>query len=81
MDSRGGTGVRLGDTHLYGERHATADETFNITIRNVFSRATAALNVAGAMRDCRFDNIRLFDSDGRVIEDNATVDISEFIRA
>ncbi len=77
---RGGTGVRLGDTHLYGERHATPEETFNITIRNVFSRAAAALDVAGAMSGCLFENIRLFDSDGRVIQDSASVDISKFLR-
>lgn len=77
---RGGSGVRLGDVHLYGTRHAAADETFNITIRSVCSRAGAALRVAGAMRDCRFENIRTFDGAGLRIEDNASVDISGFIK-
>lgn len=77
---RGGSGVRLGDVHLYGTRHASADETFNITIRNVVSRAGAAFRVAGAMKDCTFENIRGFDGCGKVIDDNASVDITPFIR-
>ena len=77
---RGGSGVRLGDVHLYGTRHATPDETFNITIRNVCSRAGAALRLAGAMKDCRFENIRAFDGAGLLIEDNASVDVSDFIK-
>ncbi len=77
---RGGTGVRLGDIHLYGTRHATADETYNITIRNVFSRAGAVLRIAGAMKDCLFENIHRYDDEGDLIVDNAMVDISGFIR-
>lgn len=77
---RGSTGVRLGDVYLYGSRHATAEETYNITVRNVYSRAGAAMRIAGAMKDCLFDNIRVFDGGETVIENNATVDISGFIR-
>lgn len=32
---RGRYAVRVGDTNMYGTRHATEDETYNITIRNV----------------------------------------------
>ena len=32
---RGLYAVREGDTRLYGTRHATEDETYNITIKNV----------------------------------------------
>ena len=77
---RGGSGVRLGDNHLYGTRHATPDETKNITIRNVCSRAGAALRLAGAMKDCLFENIRAFDDETVLIDNNATVDPSPFIR-
>jgi hypothetical protein len=59
---RGLYGVRIGDRGLYGARHATADETYNITIRNVRSRGrTAAVGLAGAMRDVRIENITAFD--------------------
>lgn len=77
---RGETGVRVGDVHMYGTRHATEDETYNITVRNVYSRAHAAMRIAGAMRDCVFENIRAFDDCETVIENSASVDISKFIR-
>ena len=42
---------RIGDTYLYGERHATEDETYNITVRNVYGSGEYAVSLAGAMRD------------------------------
>ena len=78
--SRGGSGVRIGDAHLYGTRHATADETFNITIRNVYSRADAVMRLAGAMKDCLFENIRSFDGAGALLVNDATVDIAPFFK-
>ena len=55
---RGIYGVRIGDTHLYGERHATKDETYSITVRNVASRgAIAALELAGDMKDLHIENV------------------------
>lgn len=69
---RGGNGVRVGDLHMYGTRHATADETYNITIRNVVSRATqAAVNLAGAITNLTLDNISIFDGAGEKIINNA----------
>ncbi len=59
---RGIYAVRVGDTHLYGARHATADETYDITIRNVFSRAAgAAVTLAGNMRGLVLENITAAD--------------------
>ena len=44
--------VRIGDTHMYGSRHATKDETYRITVRNVYSRARdGAIALAGEMTD------------------------------
>ena len=77
---RGGSGVRVGDVHMYGSRHATADETFNITVKNVYSRAGAALRLAGAMSNCVFENIRTFDDAPIVIDNNASVDIRPFLK-
>ena len=48
---RGLTAVRVGDTNMYGPRHATADETYNITVRNVRSRARVAVTLAGEMKN------------------------------
>lgn len=48
---KGFAGVRVGDTNMYGPRHATAEETYNITVRNVYSRAKYAVTLAGAMKN------------------------------
>lgn len=48
---RGSTAVRVGDTSMYGPRHATEDETYNITVKNVRSRARYAVTLAGAMKN------------------------------
>ena len=58
---RGGSGVRIGDHHVYYDRHATADETYNITVRNVYSRAIAPLNVVCNIGNFHTDNIQSFD--------------------
>ena len=43
--------VRVGDVHMYGTRHATEDETYNITIRNVRGAQTHVIALAGAMKN------------------------------
>jgi len=48
---RGLTAVRVGDTTMYGPRHATEEETYNITVRNIRSRARVAVTLAGAMKN------------------------------
>ncbi len=54
--------VRVGDTRLYGTRHATKKETYNITIRNLRSRAaSAAVALAGDMDNLILENIECFD--------------------
>ena len=49
--------VRIGDTYLYGSRHATADETYNITVRNVYGAGTFAISLAGAMKNLAIENV------------------------
>lgn len=69
---RGRNGVRVGDLHMYGDRHSTAEETYNITIRNVYSRAAdAAVNLAGAITNLSLDNINTFDGAGEKILNHA----------
>lgn len=58
---RGGYGVRLGDDWMYGSRHSRADETFNIVIRNVWSRSRACVCARGERTDVRFENLFPFD--------------------
>ena len=68
---RGIYGVRIGDNHLYGERHSTFEETFNITVRNVLSRADVALGLAGSIDGLFVENIRGFDGCGKLLRNEA----------
>jgi hypothetical protein len=77
----GGSGVRLGDNHMYGTRHATEDETKNITVQNVHSRAEFALRLAGKMSACCFRNISHFDDPALCVDDQANVDTTSFFQA
>lgn len=60
---RGGYGIRVGDGRcLYGTRHATEDETYNISIKNVRSRAKdGALHLGGGMKNITIENVKGFD--------------------
>ena len=44
---RGLYAVRVGDTQMYGNRHSTKDETYNIQIKNVVGSGLYALALAG----------------------------------
>lgn len=69
---RGGQCVRIGDGKwLYGTRHATEDETYNITVKNIRSRALNSIHLGGAMKNIVLDNIEVFD-DGGMIDDQRT---------
>ncbi len=68
---RGICGVRIGDNHMYGSRHSTFEETYNITVKNVFSRAGVALRLAGSIASLTVENIRTFDGGGILIENSA----------
>jgi len=58
---RGLTAVRVGDTAMYGTRHSTEDEAYNITLRNVRSRARVAVTLAGAMKNFVMYGIECMD--------------------
>ena len=70
---RGDRGVKIGDRHLYGEYYPTADETFNITVKNVEARAKTALSVCGEINGLIIENINGFDGCTNVIEKLACV--------
>lgn len=73
---RGEGAVRIGDNHMYGDRHATADECYNITVKNVYSRGKVVLKLAGAMKDCSFENIRGFDGYGELLKNDSTFEVN-----
>lgn len=70
-DSRlnhGDCGVMIGDFEPYGDRQPTGEETYNITVRNVYSRADTALRVYGGIGSFYYDNINGFDRCKQVID-------------
>ena len=63
----GSCAVRIGDsTHMYGSRISTADETYNITVRKVRSRALHTLSLHGAIANLKIEDVESFDGGGDV---------------
>lgn len=70
--TRGVYGVNIGDSRLYGARHATPEEVYNITVKNVYSRAEKAVRIAGSVKNLRLENVSLFDGgEVKIYNDNA----------
>ena len=69
--NRGLFGIRIGDKRLYSTRHSTPDETYNIVVRNVFSRAETIVDMAGSITNCTVENIYGFDGYTKKIENAA----------
>lgn len=65
----GNYAIRLGDRHLYGSRQCTGDEFYNITVRNIRSRANFAVSLAVEPKNLILENIEAFDGAG-LIEDS-----------
>ena len=61
--------VRIGDNHLYGSRHSTAEETKNITVRNIYGRGSAVVQLAGSITNLVLDNICPFDDCTIAVDD------------
>lgn len=53
--------VRVGDTHLYGDRHSTAEETYNITVRKVRGRGKAVVSLAGEIGNLVLEELEALD--------------------
>ena len=49
--------VRIGDTHLYGARHSTREETYNITVKNVVGGGKSVIALAGEIENLVLDGI------------------------
>ena len=64
---RGGCGVRIGDaSFMYGTRVSTADETYNITVRGVRTRALRALALHGGLKNVVIEDVEIFDGGGEI---------------
>ena len=59
--NHGDCGVMIGDTESYGDRQPSTDETYNICVKNVYSRADTALRVCGGITNLVYENINAFD--------------------
>lgn len=59
--NHGDCGVMIGDFVPYGDRQPTTAETYNITVKNVYSRADTALRVCGGIKNFIYENINAFD--------------------
>ncbi len=68
---RGLYAVRIGDQNMYGSRHSTSDETYNITVKNIRSRGLYAVQLNGAIDNLKMENIQVF-GDAKEIEDLRT---------
>ena len=54
--------VRIGDKTMYGARHATEEETYNISVRNVrFRGFGSAIALAGDMKNVTWENVECED--------------------
>ena len=69
---KSGHALRIGDaSHMYGSRHSTKDETYNISVKDVFGCGSrAAIHLAGAIGNLTLEN--LSSGDNLLIEDFRT---------
>ena len=68
---RGLYAVRIGDTHLYGTRHATEDETYNLTVKNVCGSGDYVISLAGAMKNLIMFGIEAWNG-AKMLKDDRT---------
>ena len=54
---KGSYAVRIGDDYSYGGREATKDETFNITVRNIYSSACSVVDLNGDITNLTVENV------------------------
>ena len=66
--NRGIYGVRIGDSHAYNNRQPSETEFYNITVRNVFSRARSGVIVCKPIGHHSIENVNVFDECDKAIE-------------
>ena len=50
--------IRVGDAdHMYGQRHSTADETYNISLKKIRGRGQAVLHLAGQIGNLTIEDV------------------------
>ncbi len=66
--------VRVGDNHLYGTRHSTPDETYNISIKNIVGNGRYVLSLAGATKNLTYENLSTTSNTPILIDDRTEVE-------
>ena len=64
--------VRVGDTRMYGETHSTADQTYNITLKNITGGGEHVVALAGAITNLTMYGIEAMEGT-KMLLDNRTV--------
>lgn len=76
---RGVNGLKIGDKTLYGGREAERDDLYNITVRNIMSRAVNAVKVIGPVgKNVRVSDVNMFDGCGKLIEKEGDTELLKF---
>lgn len=65
--------VMIGDSEPYGDRQPSCDETFNIIVRNVCSRADHGLSVCGGIASFTYESVYGFDRCADVVNVSGAV--------
>lgn len=65
--------VRVGDNRMYGDRHSTCDETYNITVRNVRGGGQHVLSLAGATKNLVFYGIESLGETKMLLDERTQV--------
>lgn len=69
--------VRVGDTKIYGTRHATKDETYNITVKNVRGAGKYVICLAGEMDGLVMENIEAIGDTQILLDERSGIAQSE----
>ena len=67
---RGINALRMGDEDFFKDVPPTPEDTYNITVRNVYSRAYWAVSLAGSFKNLVVDNICGYGGNEVLIENN-----------
>ena len=66
-------GLRIGDADImYGSRHSTAEETYNITVRNLKGRGIAVLHLAGEIGNLVLEDVASLREETPLLHDHRT---------
>lgn len=72
--------VKVGDLHMYGSRHATEDETYNITIKNVYAAGRVGVKLIGGMKNVVLYNIECKEGTQMILDQRDVNNASDSVR-